>query len=450
MDGPLVSRYLYLASALLSPVLAFLLASTVIAQDAPRASTPVVRDAAQTGQDKKIPVEIHGFLMGDAAVRTTRERPLRGEGGDFVMGEGRLRLDISGAARSGNRYFVLKGDTLYDAIAKKLHGELRDGYAGFGGGPVDLRLGRQIITWGAGDLFFINDVFPKDWESFFSGRPMEYLKLGVDALRIRYSGSRINVEVVATPFFTPDTLPSAKRFIFFDPFAAVPGQREETPGVRAANTEIALRLYRRLAEFDISAYLYRGYWRTPGVRLDDAASPATATRFYPELAVYGLSAQRGISGGVFSLEGGYYDAREDRRGNDPTVPNSQWRLLTGYQQELSQDFTAGAQFYSELMSEYRVYLAALPPGMPRQDRFRGVVSTRLTKLLAYQTWTLSLFAAYSPTDRDHFVQPEVSHRMSDKFSVSLGSNVLGGSSETSFFGQLKKSDNVFFRARFDF
>jgi hypothetical protein len=44
-----------------------------------------------------------------------------------------------------------------------------------------------IITWGVGDLLFINDVFPKDWESFFSGRPPEYLKLGVDGALVTYS-----------------------------------------------------------------------------------------------------------------------------------------------------------------------------------------------------------------------------------------------------------------------
>lgn len=72
-----------------------------------------------------------------------------------------------------------------------------------------------------------------------------------------------------------------------------------------------------------------------------------------------------------------------------------------------------------------------------------MVSTRLTQLLKYQTWTLSLFAAYSPTDQDYFFQPEVSHKVTDNLSVSLGANIFGGSSETTFFGQFKKSDNVF-------
>lgn len=412
--------------------------------------SPSPPDVAQAGKQKKFPVDIHGFLLGDIAIRTTGERPLKGEGGDFVLGEGRLRLDISGATGSGKSYFLVKGDVFHDAVAKEFEADLREGYVGYTTGPLDLRLGRQIITWGVGDLFFVNDVFPKDWESFFSGRPMEYLKPGIDGMRARYSRRSLNAEFVAIPFFTPDNLPTARRFFFFDPFAAVPDQREEKPAARLANTEIALRVYRSLADFDVSVYAYRGYWRTPGILPDYLIAPTTATRFYPELSSYGASAQRGVFGGVLSLETGYYDSRQDRRGNDPAVPNSQWRLLAGYQRELARDFTAGVQAYAELMEKHDAYRASLPTGMPRQDRIRGVVSTRLTQLLKYQTWTLSFFAAYSPSDRDYFLQPEVSHKVIDNLTLSLGANVFGGKSEAAFFGQFGKSDNVFFRVRFDF
>ena len=243
----------------LSVALVLLPGSPAVAQEPPAPAPPAASDDAQAGKQKKFPVDIHGFLLGDIAIRTTGERPLKGEGGDFVLGEGRLRLDVSGATSSGKSYFLVKGDLFHDAIAKDFEADLREGYVGYARGPLDLRLGRQIITWGVGDLFFVNDVFPKDWESFFSGRPMEYLKPGINGLRVRHSGRSLNAEFVAIPFFTPDTLPSARRFFSFDPFAAVPDQREEKPAARAGNTEIAVRLYRNLADFDISIYAYRGY-----------------------------------------------------------------------------------------------------------------------------------------------------------------------------------------------
>ena len=33
-----------------------------------------------------------------------------------------------------------------------------------------------MLTWGTGDLLFINDLFPKNWKSLAIGRDDEYLK----------------------------------------------------------------------------------------------------------------------------------------------------------------------------------------------------------------------------------------------------------------------------------
>ncbi len=407
---------------------------------------------AQTSGDGTPALTLHGYLLGDVAVRTTGERPPDGEGGDFVLAEGRLRLDASGSTASGAFFFLAKADGFYDAIEGKPGLDVREAYLGFAKGPWDLRLGRNVVTWGVGDLFFINDVFPKDWNSFFSGRPMEYLKLGVDGLRARFSSGALNAEFIAISSFTPDELPSARRFFYYDPFRSVPDQREVMPYAKNSGIgEMALRLYRDIAGFDVSVYAYQGYWRMPSVETDRPFKPTTATRFFPELAVYGASIQRNLAGGVLSLETAYWDSRQDQSAMDPAVPHSQWRFLAGYQRELATDFTAGFQLYSERMESYESYASSpLPPGFPRQDRFRQVVSTRLTRFLDYQAWRLSLFAAYSPTDRDYFLQPEVSRKLADNLTLSVGSNVFGGHKPWTFFGQFEKDDNVFFNVRFDF
>jgi hypothetical protein len=398
----------------------------------------------------RLPVTIHGFLLGNASLRTTGERPPMGEGGAFVLGEERLRLDISGATKSGSGFLLFKGDIFHDAVANRVDGDLREAYAGFRKGQFDLRLGRQIVTWGVGDLFFINDVFPKDWESFFSGRPMEYLKRGVDAVRLQYSSGALNVDVVATPFFTGDALPSPKRFFLYNPFAAVAEQREYSPPARAENTEVGLRLYRRAAGFDFSLYGYRGFWRMPGAGLDSYNGAPRITRFYPRLVTWGASAQRNLLNGVVSFEGGRYNSLDDRGGVAPGVPNSQWRILAAYQRQLAPELTATFQGYAEVMEGYDSYRKFLPAGFRPEDRVRGVLSVRLTQFLGYQNWRLSAFVACSPTDKDCFVQPEVSHRFSDRLSSALGANIFSGKHETTFFGQMAKNDNVYLSVRFDF
>ena len=38
------------------------------------------------------------------------------------------------------------------------------------GNAFDVKIGQQVLTWGTGDYVFLNDLFPKDYPSFFAGR----------------------------------------------------------------------------------------------------------------------------------------------------------------------------------------------------------------------------------------------------------------------------------------
>ena len=404
---------------------------------------------AQDEEDEKN-IEIHGFLLGNYSLRTSDQKPSGEEGRDFLLAEERLRLDLFGWTESIEASARVKGDFILDHVAEEFDVDLRETYLDYTTGNFDFRLGRQIVTWGVGDLLFINDVFPKDYVSFFSGRPLEYLKIGSDALRTSYSSELVNTEFIVIPFFEPNNLPTPERFLFFDPFADVPSREKEEPATTLENTQLALRVYRRIKGFDVSAYAYRGFWLTPRMKPDDLSSPTGVITFYPELSVYGLSAQGSALGGVLSFETGYYQSREDERGKDPFIPNSQIRFLIGYQRQIWEDFTLGAQYYGEIMKAYSVYLNSLPPGFPALKEYRDIVTLRLVQFLKNQTLRLSLFTFYSPADNDYFIKPQVSYKFTDKLSTTLGANIIGGETDTMFFGQFDKNDNIYMWIRYDF
>ncbi len=260
----------------------------------------------------------------------------------------------------------------------------------------------------------------------------------------------MNAELVVIPFFESDTLPSSERFFFFDPFAGVGSRSLQEPAATTGNTEFALRLHRRLFESDLSIYAYRGYWRQPSFRPNQLPLPTQLGGFYPQLAVYGASAQRSVGAALLSLEAGYYDSRDDRPGADPAVPNSQFRFLAGYQRRLASEFTLGAQYYAEVLRDYATYKSTLPTGFPAQDRTHHLLTVRLTRFLEYQTWRLSLFAFYSPSDQDAMLIPEVWHAITDRLSMTLGANVFEGQHPITFLGQFEQNDNVYTVVRFDF
>jgi hypothetical protein len=390
---------------------------------------------------------LHGFVQGNYAARMTGDELPGPEGGDVLLGEERFQLKL--AASSNGAGFFLKSDVFHDAVAQEADIEVREAYLDYGAGLFDLRIGRQIITWGVGDLLFINDIFPKDYVAFFSGRPLEYLKIGSDAVKVNLFTGLVSAELVVIPFFEPDRFPTSQRFFVFDPFAGVLHITDE-PRAEFENTELAARFYRNVMGVDATVYAYKGFFKMPGMRPDNPVVPTQVTLFYPRLAVYGASAQGNAVGGVVSLEAGYDDSLDDRSGRDPIIPNSMVKYLAGYQRQLWTDFTTGFQYYGEYLLDYGPYRDTLPSGFPAQDRLRQLLTLRLTQLLRYQTLCLSLFAFYSPTDQDFNLIPEVRYSFTDALWGAVGANIFGGKRETTPFGQLDQNDNVYVTMRYEF
>ena len=395
-------------------------------------------------------IDFKSFASATFAARTRDEKPPGLVGSRFLLAEERLRLELNLWTDVAEAEVLVKLDGVHDAVAREFDTDLREAYLDFTTGRLDFRLGRQIATWGVGDLLFINDVFPKNWVSFFSGRPLEYLKVGVDALRGRYSSDFLNAELLIIPRFEPDTLPTPERFLLPNSFASAAARNRRLPDTDFENPEVALRLYRKFGDYDVSAYVYRGYWRFPSQWLDDPVNPARVTQIFPALSTYGLSAQWQSLGGVIALEAGYYDSRDDRAGDHAAIPNSEARFLVGYQKQISEEFTLGLQYYAEIMENFTAYENTLPAGDRRKERYRDIVTLSLTRFFQYQTWKLALFIFYSPAEQDYLFQPQAVYRVSDNFSAVLGANFFGGKTRTTFFGQFDRNDNVYLTLRYDF
>ncbi len=390
-----------------------------------------------------IDASLHGFFQGNYSL-SERSNP---DGGDFKWAEERFQLKLDGVEEPF-RLFI-KTDAYFNHIDKKGDLEVREGYIDYTAKNWDLRIGRQVITWGLGDLLFINDVFPKDYEAFFSGRPLEYLKKGIDAVKLGTYPEAVSLELVVIPFFEPNRFPDSKRFWSYNPMLGIPLEEKE-PVTNFKNTEIAMRLYRDISGFDASIYLYRGFFRQPSMRPDNFTMPARLTLFYPRLSVYGASLQGRALNGILSLEAGYYDSRQDRKGTDPVIPNSQTRFLIGYQKQVWEDFTIGLQYYGEYMHDYSEYIRSQPSQIPVARRLYQLTSIRLTQFLMHQNLRLSLFSFYSPSEGDYMLNPEIKYNFSDHLWAALGENIFGGGREGSRLGSLDRNDNLYIQLRYEF
>jgi hypothetical protein len=394
--------------------------------------------------DESAGVSLHGFLLADYAARATGKRIPASRAADFLFAEEGARVDLALEARSVDAAAQLRLDAFHDAVAARANLAVREAYLDYRTGPLDVRLGRQLLGWGVGDLAFINDVFPKDYAAFFVGRPIEYLKVPSDALRATLGLGSVSADVVAIPFFAPDELPGPDRFSYgFGPISGIAPRRRELPALSFANTELAARLTGSVWRSDLALYAYRGFFHAPSPGSD-------GTLFFPPLSVYGASLQRNLLGGVVSAEAGYLDSRQDRAGSNPLLPNSSARWLAGFQRELLSDLTFGLQYLGDLMMSHGQYLGALAAGLVGAARYRQTVTFRATVLRKNQTLRFSFLAFYGVTERDFLIVPEGQYQIHDRLTVVLGLNLFGGARSDTTFGTFRDDTNLYAWSRFTF
>ncbi|MDX9866821.1 MAG: hypothetical protein RBT78_02740 [Kiritimatiellia bacterium] len=426
-------------------------------------SEPALPAGLGTGPDKPrpafsrerlLPEGLSGFweLRGGARLQDDpREKAAS-------LGETRLQLQLD---RAGERAAIkVVGDFLYDPVLNKHDIRLEDGdgwldlrQANLLLRPapfLDLQLGRQISTWGTGDMLFINDLFPKDWNAYFIGRDDEYLKAPSDSAKASLFSGWVNLDLIYAPRFDSDRFVDGRRLSYWNGGLGRRAGRDATvdadkPDDAFRDDEWAARLYRTLGSYEIAAYGYDGFWKSPA-----GSDPQSGRAAFPRLQVFGASGRGPLAQGILSLETGWYRSADDLAGDDPRVRNSEIRYLVGYEQELARELTGGIQYYVEQMLDHGAYQRTLPDGMRTTDELRHVVTLRLTRLLMNQNLQLGAFLYFSPSDHDTYLRPKASYKIDDHWIAEIGGNLFFGEEDHTFFGQFERNNNLYASLRYGF
>jgi len=370
-----------------------------------------------------------------------------------------IRAQLERDVETDHATFRFVGDFLYDSVVDDHSIDLERGRGFFDLREanvivrpldfLDIKAGRQILTWGVGDLYFINDLFAKDFQSFFIGRDDEYLKAPSDAVRISAFNKVANIEFVYMPRFDPDRSITGERLSYFNPALGRIAGRDslidaDIPDRWFSDDEFAGRAYRQIGTFETAIYGYAGFWKTP------EGLTTTGRPFHPRLAVFGASLRGPLHGGLVTAEVGHYLSRDDLTGANPLIRNSETRLLVGYEREIAKELTASVQYIAEVISDFDALTGAAPIGSPTPDRVRHVITVRLTKMMLNQNLMLSVFNFWSPSENDGYFRFRASYKLSDAWLAEGGGNVFYGAEDDTFFGQFENNTNIFVGLRRSF
>ena len=389
--------------------------------------------------------ELNGFV--EIGFGTYTDNNIVNTGSDLSLAELIARLEVSHIWNDID--FGIKGDIHADSVVDEYEINIREASAKYSWDSVDLTLGRQVLTWGTGDLVFLNDIFPKDYQSFFAGRDLEYLKAPSDAIKVAYFADIANIDLIWMPEFEPDVYLTGERFSYFSPLvgdivAAPPKISPQQPSEKFSNSEIAIRIYNSIEGIEWALYGYKGFWGQP-TSIDSNGNPAFA-----KLNTYGASIRSSLMGGIANAEVTYYVSTQDRSGANPLVPNDQTRFLLGYETELIPKLTLGLQYYIEHTMDYDKLLENSMFAHYEQDESRHLITTRFNYRVMRDKLNLSLFVFYSPTDSDSYWRPSLAYRIDDKWRIDVGANIFLGDEIHTFWGQFDQNDNVYVRVRVSF
>lgn len=417
------------------------------------------KEETSTEKPWRLPADLKGFweLRGGARIK---DDPVQD---DVSLAEARLQIsyDKRIAQYIPRGRFSMTSDFIYDATLNDQDDvdlEEGEGFVDLRGlwisfTPIDfmdVKVGRQILTWGTGNLIFLNDLFPKDYQSFFLGRDLEYLKAPSDALKASFYSDLANLGIVYTPRFDADRFVDGTRLSFYDPsLGRLRGEDTpidtDRPDQWLEDEEIAVRIYRNVYTYEVAAYGYHGFWKGPS-----GTDPGTGRRIFPRLSVLGASIRGPAGPGIGNAEFSWYNSKDDRDGDDPFVNNGEFRFLVGYEQEIATDLTMGVQYYLEQMLDFDEYKASRPNGSPARDKNRQWLTLDLTQeWMAQNQLLVSLFTFYSLSSQDVYFRPTITYDFTDNWEFQVGGNIFLGDRDT-FFGQFEENSNVYGAVRYSY
>ncbi|WP_216846846.1 hypothetical protein [Halodesulfovibrio sp. MK-HDV] len=401
--------------------------------------------AAQEGSifEQFAPIEFNGYIEARTGVRTQNDP----EEKPFSMAEVRVQGEVFTYTDWAD--FKYKGDVRADGVINRICYETRELWifsrpTDF----MDVKIGRQVLTWGTGGLVFLNDLFPKDWRSFFIGRDAEYLKAPYSSAKVSFFTEAVNIDLVYSPKFEPDRYIDGEYISYWSGLEDRLVGRDDIletdiPNEWFKNDELSARIYRNINNYELALYGYWGYWKQPaGMNAHDEAT-------FPPLNVYGASVRGQVSAGIGNIEVAWYDSTDNRGGTNAEVDNSQIRYLVGYAQELWTNSNCEVQYYVEQMLNYETYRNVHDPKYPK-DEFRHVITLQFTQQMMNQNLTLGLDSYYSPSDKDAYLRPNVQYKVSDQTTIGIGANIFIGATEQTFFGQFTNNSNIYASLRYSF
>lgn len=304
---------------------------------------------------------------------------------------------------------------------------------------LNIKLGRQVLTWGVSDYLYVNDIFPKNYDAFFTGAGFDRIKEPVDAASVIGHAGGVDLEMVISKS-KADISPSALRFT-----ALKMSTRAISVEDADDRADVAAKLSTNVGGWDMAAYAASFRARDQRYFMD-----AIGLRYdRPRTHHLGVSFTGNFATGLAWAEAALRDTSQEQNSVvSRHFIGSAAKFIAGYSREIGADLTALAQMQIEAPLEHADYADSLATEVRPLKRVASTLHLQLQAHWLNQTLSAGtqLFAG---NEHDTHLNPFMRWSPADGWVIEGGVNLFNGKSYTRY-GAFKDDSNAYTLVRHSF
>ncbi len=357
----------------------------------------------------------------------------------------RTRLRLEMRADYGEASLYSSMNLAYNSLIKDQSGAfLREAYFDYAGKYLEVKAGRQIVTWGVADGLRLTDLIsPMDYTEFMAN-DYDDIRVPVNAINLKYPGESFSAEVVFVPVPEYFVMPSGEDNPWTMPLPPNTSMDlSGTPEKRLKNSEVGGRLRFFLENLDFSLTALRTFNKSPitVAGYDPEAKSAVIKGVYEPMNVVGGDVS--IPAGEIVIRGevaAYFGEPIALKNSIDYWHRSSFNALIGIDWYAGDNWTVMAQYMHKVIMDYQSVLGT--------EQNTSMITARISKELLNNTLKLSVYGMFDVDNVGFYVRPAADYLLSDQITLSLGGDLLGGRRGT--FKTYKKNTQMWVKGKYFF
>lgn len=375
---------------------------------------------------------------------------------EIGLSETRVKLELTSTTSSSSAF---RATSYYidDGLARSGTLELKEAYFDYYSDVVDVRFGKQMITWGKADELNPTDVLcPQNLTNLLEDKSIR--KIGLLFLKTDWNIEEFTLTAIWKPEFDFIHLPPMdSRWAFF----TIPGVTSlpppSFPNSELKNTEWAFKLSRTIERFDLSISWFDGWDNIFTSEL--TFNPIIQHLQLDKLVFNRTKMLGGDFASVFGPVGfwgeGAYFITEDHDGINPNIKNPYFQYVLGTDYDFGDALKVNLQYFQEFITMVdndaeqtaeETIMSKLGLGMPIQQ----ALSCRIEKKFGLgEVHKVELMTIFDSKHRGFMLTPKFTYSLEDAFNIEVGGAFYGGES-ASLFGRFKDNHIVYGKGTYSF